>query len=149
MNLETKIESCTFFRRLGAMAYDSMLLVSVLLFVTILYVFFTGGEVINSGDIFYQLFLIIIIAIYFILPWKIRGQTLGMQSWKIKLVQDVDERMVYVTYGQAIKRFLFAFVSWMPVGLGFLWSLFDQEKLAWHDRLSKTKLIHLPTTKKK
>lgn len=147
MKPETEFENCSFLRRLGAMIYDSMLLFSLLLFATIPYVFFVGGEVINSGDYFFQIYLIIIILLYFILPWKIRGQTLGMQSWKIKLVQERDDSISYVTYGQGIKRIFFSCLSWAPLGLGFIWSLFDQEKLAWHDRLSKTKLIYLPTKK--
>jgi len=28
----------------------------------------------------------------------------------------------------------------LPLGLGFVWALFDDESLAWHDRLSKTYL---------
>lgn len=144
---EMNIENCSFLRRLGAMIYDSMLLFSLLLFATIPYLFFVGGEAIDSGDIFFQIYLIIIILLYFILPWKIRGQTLGMQSWKIKLVQEPGDSIVYVTYGQGIKRLFFSCLSWIPAGLGFIWSLFDQDKLAWHDRLSKTKLIYISKPK--
>ncbi len=31
-------------------------------------------------------------------------------------------------------------ISVLPVGLGMLWSLFDEDQMSWHDRLSKTYL---------
>ena len=37
-----------------------------------------------------------------------------------------------------------AILSWAPLGLGFLWQLWDKDKLAWHDRLSGTRLRHYP-----
>jgi len=30
------------------------------------------------------------------------------------------------------------FLSAIPLGLGFLWALFDEDRLGWHDRISKT-----------
>ncbi len=134
-----KIENCTFLRRMGAVLYDTLLVFSVLLFATIPYLIFSGGKAIDSGNNFFQAYLLMIGVLYFIVPWKIRGQTLGMQSWKIKLVSESGEQ---ISWGQAFKRILFSGLSWLPAGLGFIWSLFDREKLAWHDRLSKTKLIH-------
>ncbi len=134
-----KTENCTFLRRMGAILYDTLLVFSVLLFATIPYLLITGGEAIDSGDRIFQIYLLLIMALYFILPWKIRGQTLGMQSWKIKVVSESGEQ---ISWGQAIKRILFSAFSWLPAGLGYFWILFDREKLAWHDRLSKTQLVH-------
>jgi uncharacterized RDD family membrane protein YckC len=31
-------------------------------------------------------------------------------------------------------------ISVLPVGLGMLWSVFDEDQMSWHDRLSKTYL---------
>lgn len=139
MNQSEKTENCTFLRRMGAIIYDTLLVFSVLLFATIPYLMISGGEAIDSDNKVFQAYLMAIVVLYFIVPWKIRGQTLGMQSWKIKLVQDADE---LITWGQAIRRVFLSGLSWLPVGLGFFWSLFDREKLAWHDRLSRTRLIH-------
>jgi uncharacterized RDD family membrane protein YckC len=33
-------------------------------------------------------------------------------------------------------------VSMLPLGLGMLWSLFDEDRLSWHDRYSQTYLRH-------
>jgi uncharacterized RDD family membrane protein YckC len=45
-----------------------------------------------------------------------------------------------VTWQQALVRYLAALVSWLALGLGFIWSLFDRERKTWHDRLSGTEL---------
>jgi uncharacterized RDD family membrane protein YckC len=49
-----------------------------------------------------------------------------------------------ITWALALKRFVTAWLSLLCLGLGFLWVLYDRDKLAWHDRLSGTKLIQLP-----
>jgi len=139
MNQKGEIKNCTFLRRMGAILYDTLLILSVMLFAIIPYVVITGGEVIGSGDRVFQSYLLFIIVLYFILPWKIRGQTLGMQSWRIKVVQESGD---LISWGQAIKRIIFSGFSWILMGLGFIWSLIDRETLAWHDRLSGTRLVY-------
>jgi hypothetical protein len=32
----------------------------------------------------------------------------------------------------------------MAVGLGFIWQLWDEDHLTWHDRLSNTRLRYYP-----
>jgi len=111
-----------------------------MLFATVPYLLLSGGDAVGIGNNFFQAYLLAVVVLYFIVPWKIRGQTLGMQSWKIKVVQNAGE---LITWGQAVKRIIFSTFSFLSLGLGFLWSIFDREKLAWHDRLSKTKIVHL------
>jgi uncharacterized RDD family membrane protein YckC len=41
---------------------------------------------------------------------------------------------------QRQRRLAVMALSVLPVGLGLLWSLFDEERLCWHDRLSQTYL---------
>lgn len=43
--------------------------------------------------------------------------------------------------GQYILRYLGYILSTLPLGLGFLWILFDKRKQGWHDKLSKTVVI--------
>ncbi len=73
--------------------------------------------------------------------WTHGGQTLGMRAWRIRLVGRGGGR---VSWGQATLRFFAAIVSWLALGLGFLWALVDRERHAWHDRCSGTRLIRLP-----
>lgn len=56
-------------------------------------------------------------------------------------------QIVLTTFGnqqptreQRQRRLAVMALSVLPVGLGLLWSLFDEERLCWHDRLSQTYL---------
>jgi uncharacterized RDD family membrane protein YckC len=73
--------------------------------------------------------------------WVRGGQTLGLRSWRLRLVR-LDGGPITLVH--AFKRFVGAILSWLCLGLGFLWVIFDRDKLAWHDRLSGTRLICLP-----
>ena len=42
--------------------------------------------------------------------------------------------------GQRCGRLLALLLSVLPLGLGLVWALFDDGRLTWHDRLSKTYL---------
>ena len=52
------------------------------------------------------------------------------------------------TFASASVRFIAAIISWAPCGLGFLWQLWDPDKLTWHDRISGTRIVHYPKPKK-
>jgi uncharacterized RDD family membrane protein YckC len=43
----------------------------------------------------------------------------------------------------AALRLVFGVLAWAPAALGVLWLYVDPEHLALHDRLSKTRIIHL------
>ena len=78
--------------------------------------------------------------LFFGLFWTLNGQTLGMQSWNIKLVPLEGNQ---ITWQQAIVRFLTATISFLSFGLGYIVFLFNKEKMTWHDQWSKTRLIFL------
>ncbi|MEJ2622374.1 MAG: RDD family protein [Candidatus Thiodiazotropha sp.] len=63
-----------------------------------------------------------------------------MRAWRLKLVS-MDEQSV--GWQKAIKRHFSAILSLLAFGLGFIWVVFDSDKLAWHDRLSRTRLIQI------
>ncbi|MCG8488110.1 MAG: RDD family protein [Candidatus Thiodiazotropha sp.] len=125
-------------RRLGAIFYDSLLL-TALVFVATAAITLPLGNPSGLWLLFFQIFLFEIIPlVFFCWFWISGGQTLGMRAWRLKLVsmegQPVDWR-------QALKRHFAAILSLLVFGLGFLWIVFDSDKLAWHDRLSGTRLI--------
>lgn len=129
-------------RRLGAMAYDSLLLLALLMMLSYPYVWLTGGA--KPGLVvktLYQLYLIAICFLFYGGFWVRGGQTLGMRTWRIKLVRQDGGP---ITWTIAFKRFVSALLSLFCLGLGFLWVLYDRDKLAWHDRLSGTRLVRLP-----
>lgn len=63
--------------------------------------------------------------------------TPGMRYAQLALCT-FDEQMP--TREQVNGRLKAMLISVLPVGLGMLWSLFDEDQMSWHDRLSKTYL---------
>lgn len=131
-----------FLRRLGAVTYDALLLLAILMMMSYPYVWLTGGGkqsfIIHAV---YQIYLLTICFIFYGGFWTHGGQTLGLRTWRIMLVRNDGGS---ITWNDALKRFASALLSWLCLGLGFLWVLYDRDKLAWHDRLSGTRLVLLP-----
>lgn len=76
-------------------------------------------------------------ALYLLLFYALGSQTPGMRYASIALstfAGDVPTRI------ERFKRFASLLLSVLPVGVGVLWSIFDEDHLSWHDRLSKTYL---------
>ena len=129
-------------RRIAAMTYDALLVCALLFLATIPFIAVRGGEPVEIGDnAIYRLILILVTAGFFVGFWTWRGRTLGMQSWGLQL-ETMDGGKP--TLATASVRFLAALVSWAPAGLGFLWQLWDRDKLTWHDRISGTHIVHYP-----
>ena len=85
-----------------------------------------------------QLFLWAVLGAYYIRCWLKSGQTLAMQAWKIKLVNEHNQP---VNWKLSAMRYVLATLSLSLLGLGFLWAIFDKEHLFLHDRLLNTKLV--------
>ncbi len=129
------------------MLYDALLLVALVMVVNALALGmaaqFTGQEVL-APPVVQSLTALSIIG-FFCLFWIKSGQTLGMQAWRIKLV-DFDGAAP--GFFQALLRCLAASLSAACLGLGYLWCLVDRNKRYWHDYLSRTELILLPKREK-
>lgn len=134
-------------RRLAAIFYDSLLLIALWMMIVflILLISQTGNQPLGEAipqhgfwHLAYQLFLLLVAFLFFALFWTRGGQTAGMAAWKIKIQQTNGKPP---SWRQALLRFLAAIVSWLPLGLGYWWSLFNNERLAWHDYLSGTRLV--------
>jgi len=141
--MQKKYVTASLIRRLLAIFYDLLLLLGVLFAVSACAVALNKGESVSHPA--YYLVLIATTFVFFGGFWTHGGQTLGMRTWKIKIIADNGNK---VTWKQAAVRFCAAAVALIPVGIGFLWMLIDSERLAWHDRLSATRLISLKVPKK-
>lgn len=140
--MTTELPPAGFLRRLGAMFYDSLLLIALLMMLSYPYVWLTGGD--KPGLIVktaYQIYLLAICFFFYSGFWVHGGQTLGLRSWRLKLITKDGGP---ITWALALKRFAFAWISLLCLGLGFLWVIYDRDKLAWHDRWSETRLVLLP-----
>ena len=130
-------------RRIMAIFYDLFLLTAILFLATALVNVINQGEAIDQNS-FYKLFLRFylagIILFYFGWFWTHGGQTLGMKTWKIKLISNDSQ---VINWKQALIREITAVISCFFLGLGFFWSLFDQQKRCWHDISSNSTMIDL------
>ena len=109
---------------------------------TLPFIALRGGEAVEIGEnALYRVILVVVIYGFFVGFWVRSGRTLGMQSWRLQLI-DADGKRP--TMGAASIRFFAAIISWLPFGLGYLWQLWDKDNLTWHDRISGTRIVHLP-----
>ena len=142
----TDLPRCGLLRRLMAILYDTMLLVAVLLFASLLATPFLGEQPSPLAMVIYRVYLVLVIFFFFAWFWSHGGQTLGMTAWRIRLI---NSRPGPLSLWQLLLRFLAAIASWLVLGLGFIWSLFDRDGLTWHDRYSMTELVVLPKKTRK
>jgi uncharacterized RDD family membrane protein YckC len=87
----------------------------------------------------------LVMGVYFIWYWHHRGQTLAMQTWKLKLV---SANSFPPRLPQLYLRYLLCWPSLLLYGTGLIWALFDRDRQFLHDRLSGTRIINVapPTT---
>jgi len=138
------------FRYIGIMIYDTLLLISVLLFASALAVGFNAlvnhGNAIEAGNPFFSIYLFVVSFLFYGWFWTHGGQTLGMRSWKVYLISDNNTA---VSWRQATLRFIVAIIAWIPAGLGFWWLYFGKDSQSWPDIASGTKLHYSKIAKNK
>ncbi|HIL21437.1 MAG TPA: RDD family protein [Candidatus Thioglobus sp.] len=123
--------------RLGAIIYDFFLVFSLV---------FCTGLVVNliiqdsTKNPFYFFLMLLLTYGYFALSWVKGRQTLGMKAWKFEIMQ-ADRKSI--TYTQSLTRFVLAPLS--LIGAGFIFQLFNKNRLPLHDYISRT---YLQSTKK-
>ncbi len=137
--------SAGFGRRLAALLYDCVLMAALLIAFTSAAVFLNHRtavqpETAGAWAYLYRAGLIGVIAGYYLLNWTRSGQTLGMRAWHLRAVSVSGMPM---SLRAAVVRFLWGVLAWAPAAMGVLWLYIDREHLALHDRLSKTRIVHL------
>ena len=137
--MDKEYQSAGLFRRLAAILYDSLLIIAMWLITTLLLVAFINDGTALQGPLF-QFGLYFEACLFYSYFWRLRGQTLGMQAWKIKLV---SPSLQTLSWQECFARLFFALVSVSMLGLGFIWMLFDPDRLTWHDRASGTRVVLL------
>lgn len=155
-------------RRIGAVLYDSLLLLGIQFLASLIIV---ALPQINYGQRWYPAYVIYVCAIgylFFGWFWTHGGQTLGMKTWGMR-IERIDGQPI--TWGKAFIRFLAALLTWAAYFGGlkliellhppmvtlcwivysviFWWLLFDRRSLGLHDRLSGTVLNRVTRQSKK
>lgn len=130
-------------RRLGSMLYESLLLLGVLAagFMLPHLILGIAWGVSATGPLL-VVHVYAVLAVYFLWLWRKDGQTLAMQTWRIKLV-DAGTGSV-VTLARGLARYTLAWPSLLIYGVGLIWALFDRDRQFLHDRLCGTRLVQLP-----
>jgi uncharacterized RDD family membrane protein YckC len=161
------------FRRIAAAVYDGLLLLAVLMLTTAALQALNGGEAITRASVgaweyAYRAAMAALVVAYYGTAWTRRGQTLGMKAWKLRTERpdgallrwpDVVRRLgcaapLYLlaiagvlAYMTKIAGPLALAASIAPLAASYAW-LALRGSGTLHDRLSRTRVVHLPPTPK-
>jgi uncharacterized RDD family membrane protein YckC len=113
-----------FWLRMGALALDVLLIAIVV-------------NVLEPSEHIFAL----VLAGYGALMWKLRGTTIGGIICNLRVVRTDGRDIAWET---AIVRALGCFLSLIPLGLGFLWMVFDSNRQTWHDKIAGTVVVRVP-----
>lgn len=127
-----------FFRRFGAMVYDTLLVIAVWMFTLFPLVALTNDYVFGAA---LQSLLFLELFLFFVWSWVYRGQTLGMMAWRLRVEADDGSRLRLL---QATARFFAALLAFLPLGLGQLWIFVHPERKSWSDLMSSSRVVVVP-----
>ena len=144
--LEQNYPTASLWRRLAALAYDSLVVLA--LFILMGFVVVGIYNLSHDGQFPGELpkavnmsILFCICFFYYSHSWRFGGQTIGMKAWRLKLVNLEPKPMQLSQY---MLRTAIGFFSLMLFGIGFFWALFDTKHRSWHDMASLTRVVFIP-----
>lgn len=126
-------------RRFAAMAYDSLLVVSLWGIVTFLIIYPMGGAPSPEQSRYIILPAVLVSnGLFYIWFWLHGGQTLGMRAWRIKATAFDGSAM---SRNQAIARYALSVLGFVFLGISYWWSLLDKENRSLAERFSASRSI--------
>ncbi len=156
-------------RRLAAFVYEGVLLFGVLMIAGLAYGLATQQRHALVGQHGLQLFLFLVLGLYFTWFWSHGGQTVAMKTWHVRLLardgQPVGTARAWLRYLLSWLWFLPALACTQLAGLHSgasitlallagvlvyaLVSRFNPRRQFLHDLISHTELVYWPTVKRK
>lgn len=136
------MEFCALPRRIAIVIYDSLLIVALWMAAAAIVVAVRQSEI-EAASLGFQLYLLAVAWLYLAICWR-AGQTLGMKAWRVRMIGDSQGDSQAVSWPSTLVRFVVAILSWVPFGLGFVWSVFHPQRATWHDLASRTRLVLIP-----
>jgi len=136
-------------RRLLALSYDAFPVLALWMVVAVPFaladVALSGDPRHNIGPFSTMQWLLwaacwMVTGAYAVQSWRRGGQTLGMRPWRLRVV--AADGGPATTLASCV-RFAVGTLSLLAGGLGFWWAWVDRERLAWHDRASRTRLVRI------
>lgn len=141
-------------RRLAALVYDSFLLFGLLVVPVFVLVALTSksGTAYGTEGVTHELpmlapgwvmlgYEVLVICAFYTYFWRSKGQTLGMQAWRLQLCNREGQP---ATLKQCAIRLLVGAPALLLGAAGYWWLWFDREQRTWHDRASDTRVVVLP-----
>ena len=125
-------------RRFASLLYESLLAFAIAFFAGLLFYGAASGRLTGPIRNLFQIYLIVILGLYFVWCWHRGGQTLPMKTWKLRLVS-ADGGPVSVP--RAALRYLLACLSIGVAGAGLAWAAIDRDQQFLHDRLAGTRIV--------
>jgi len=102
-------------RQLLAIFYDAWLLAAVFMVASAITLPFTHGKPVEPGNPFMTTYIFFVWYGFYAWFWTHGGQTLGMRSWKIKLITDAGEPL---SLWHALLRFITGIPAWTLITIG-------------------------------
>lgn len=151
------------------MVYESLLLFGVLFAAQVIFILLSSSNLLSKAKLGFNLahaneiWFFMVLGTYFVFFWQRSGQTLAMQTWSIKLVDNERPKLPLI---KAVVRYFLAWLWFLPgialanqfelkrwpefaviAGCAALWAatplLDKKDRQFLHDRLAKTRLIHV------
>ncbi len=125
-------------RRLFSLLYEALLAFAIAFLAGIAFHGAVEERLAGETRLLFQVYLFLVLGIYFITCWSRGGRTLPMQTWRMRVVQR-DGAPPGV--GRAAFRYVLAWISLLSLGTGFLWAWVDRDRQFLHDRLAGTRIV--------
>ena len=100
--------------------------------------FVNGGEMSLGGELMANLIGALVVLLF----WVERQATPGKLVLGLSIV-DAETGGV-PTLGRFTLRYVGYLVSALPLGLGYLWAIWDKRKQGWHDKMAGTLVVRRP-----
>jgi uncharacterized RDD family membrane protein YckC len=119
-----------FWQRVGAWILDALILLipSIILLL-----------ILKNGALYQLLSTLISLAYFTYFEGGPTGQTIGKKALGIR-VYDFRQGGA-IGYGRGFLRQIGKYLSAIPLGLGYLWMLWDKEKQCWQDKIAGTVVV--------
>ncbi|MCR0981441.1 RDD family protein [Roseomonas populi] len=133
------VELAGFWPRVAAQLIDAAWMLPLGLILSVMGEGLRGGQDLSPGA---DLLLQLISALIILLFWVTRQATPGKLVMRLRVV-DADTGGM-PPFPRLVARYIGYIVSGLPLGLGYLWMLWDPRRQCWHDRLARTLVVQDP-----
>jgi uncharacterized RDD family membrane protein YckC len=121
--------------RLLAQVIDLFWLLPLSILLGAVAAFANGGEMSAGGELMANLIGALVVLLF----WAERQATPGKMVLGLRIVDVATGGTP--TIGRLTLRYVGYLVAALPLGLGFLWALWDRQRQGWHDKMAGTLVV--------